>query len=144
MSTQFKLSNGDELIAEVIDREDDYTNVVVRNAMKIVTLENPESGYRYYSFRPWMVYQDQPQMLQLINQSHIVGEAQPNELLLIQYNKAVELEETSAEERKQEVEKKLKDIEDSIKDILNNPDRYVDSDGPDLNVVKFDPSKKLH
>lgn len=147
MTTQFKLSNGDELIAQIIDRTEDDTNIVVRNAMKIVTLENPESGYRYYSFRPWMVYQDDPTMMQLINQTHIVGEAMPNVLLLEQYNKAVELEEVSSKERKEEVDRKLKDIEDSIRKALEEmdgaKDHLVDSDEPpNPTIIPF--NRKLH
>lgn len=47
---QFKLSNGDELIAEIVDEpnQDDEVNLVVRDAMQISRVDDREEGYRYY------------------------------------------------------------------------------------------------
>ena len=51
--TQFRLTNGDEIVAQVIEEpegEDFY--IVVKNSMMIIRSENLIEGYRYYSFRP--------------------------------------------------------------------------------------------
>ena len=90
--TQFKLSSGEEIIAEVIDEPegDDY-NIVIRRAMIIHKVEDKQN-IRYYSFRPWMTYQLDKDYLQLLNYNHIIGEAKPDELLLEQYMKALGFE----------------------------------------------------
>lgn len=101
---QFKLTSGDEIICEVLQEpEGEDPNLVVRNAMKIYTFENPE-GTRFYSFRPWMTYQDSKECMQLLNYAHIVGEAKPAEALVIQYQAAAAIENTKAEERDAAIE----------------------------------------
>ena len=56
---QFKLASGDEIICEVVQwNMDEETEIVVRKAMKLVMGETEGGNYRYYSFRPWMVYQE--------------------------------------------------------------------------------------
>ena len=66
---QFKLSNGDELIAEIVDEpnQDDEVNLVVRDAMQISRVDDREEGYRYYMFKPWMTYQIKEGYFQLLN-----------------------------------------------------------------------------
>ena len=55
---QFRLSNGDEIVAQVIQEPTgEDINIVVKNAMMIIRAENIAQGIRYYSFRPWMSYQ---------------------------------------------------------------------------------------
>ena len=46
--TQFKLANGDEIVAQVVQEPegDDY-NVVIRNAMMVVRSEALRDGFRY-------------------------------------------------------------------------------------------------
>ena len=68
--TQFKLSNGDEIIAKVIQEpEGDDINLVVKDAMMIVRSEEVDMGYRYYSLRPWMSFQLNTDYFQLLNYS---------------------------------------------------------------------------
>ena len=61
----FKLSNGEEIVCDVIEWPDvdgDSPDIVVRNALKLLRLELlNEDNIRYYQFRPWMVYQDDPE-----------------------------------------------------------------------------------
>ena len=95
--TQFRLSNGDEIIAEVIQEpEGDEINIVISNHLMIIRAENIEEGFRYYSFRPWMSYQLNNDYLQLLNYGHIVGEARPDKALLHQYKKAIVMEKDNA------------------------------------------------
>jgi hypothetical protein len=84
--------------------------------MKITTTDTDE-GYRYYSFRPWMVYQDHKDFLQLINYHQIIGEAKPSPFLLEQYKKAVSMEQESAEKREDEVSEKFNDLMDQLKSM---------------------------
>ena len=60
---QFKLSNGDEIVCDVVEWPDvdgDSPDIVVRNVFKIVVagVKSSKDSIRYYQFRPWMVHQD--------------------------------------------------------------------------------------
>ena len=91
--TQFKLTNGDEIVVQVISEpEGEDINIVIKNAMMIVRSEDNLEGYRYYSLRPWMAFQLNNDYFQLLNYSHIIGEAKPDKVLLDQYNKSIEAE----------------------------------------------------
>ena len=90
---QFRLSNGDEIVAQVLQEpENDDVNIVVRNAMMVIRSENITEGFRYYSFRPWMSFQLNDDYMQLLNYAHIVGEATPDKILLTQYKRAIRRE----------------------------------------------------
>jgi hypothetical protein len=83
---QFKLSNGDEIVCDVVEwpDEDDGPNaLVIRNAYKIHMINPIVPGEnRYYQFRPWMVYQDNPEYFQILNGDHILSEATPSKKCL--------------------------------------------------------------
>ena len=133
---QLKLSNGDEILAEVVDDpEEDDVNIVARNCMKIISVENAE-GHRFYTFRPWMTYQDKADYLQLINYTHIIGEAKPSEMLMIQYQRALDAEQSHAGEREELVEEILKTkLEDIFEDGDSDPDSNI------VNLFGIDKSK---
>ncbi len=87
---QFRLSNGDEIVAQVVQEpEGEELNIIIRNALMVVRSENVSEGFRYYSFRPWMSFQLNDEYMQLLNYSHIVGEATPDKVLLNQYKRAI-------------------------------------------------------
>ena len=133
--TQFRLTNGDEIVAQVIEEpegEDFY--IVVKNAMMIIRSENHIEGYRYYSFRPWMAFQQSESYYQLLNYNHIIGEAKPDETLLSQYYKAV------VSERDNYIEgpsMSSEAIEEALKKLH---EYYTDSD----NVIPLFDKDKLH
>ncbi len=139
--TQFRLSNGDEIIAQVVQEpEGEEVNIVVRNAMMITRTDNLETGYRYYSFRPWMSFQLNNEYLQLLNYSHIVGEAKPSKILLNQYLKSIEAQSDEGE---------LSDHYDSddaitIQRILHKLQQAESSDSDNSNVVSLFNKDKLH
>ena len=82
----FKLVNGDELVCEVMEWDDDNTtDIVVRKALKLVQVDDITDGTRYFSFRPWMLLQDSVDNLQVLNGLHIVGEANPTQSMMEQY-----------------------------------------------------------
>jgi len=88
---QFKLSNSEEVVCEVLDfGEDDEHSIVVRNTLKLINVENPNSGTRYYAFRPFMLYQGDGQHVQILNPGHIVSECTPTADLITEYGKAIE------------------------------------------------------
>ena len=86
---QFKLTTGEQIICEVVqwpdhDDPDDYVgDIVVRNVLSIVAIQH-ELG-NIYTFRPWMMYQDEDNCLMTINENHVVGEANPSFKMKAQY-----------------------------------------------------------
>jgi hypothetical protein len=133
----FKLSNGDEVVCDVIEWPDvdgDSPDIVVRNCFKIITAGAKGNGIRYYQFKPWMIYQDEPDMFQVINGNHIIGEANPPSELIEQYYKIVSAEELTDKE----VEKKLSEYIDNLKELME--------DDPELKskILQFPNKNKLH
>ena len=136
--TQFKLTNGDELVAQVISEpvDDDDTNIVVKNAMMIVRAEDNAEGYRYYSLRPWMAFQLNPEYFQLLNYAHIIGEAKPDKTLIVQYQKSIEAEFGEPIEEVDPIEEMK-----AIKKLFSKDDDHPSDDGK---VVSLFDKDKLH
>ena len=76
-----KLVTGDEIICELV--EDDERDIVVRNALKMVS--QMRDGYKFYTFKNFMIYQDRPDQLQIIRAMHVVSYAVPPEDLIAEW-----------------------------------------------------------
>lgn len=140
--TQFRLSNGDEIVAQVVEEpEGEDFNIVVRNALMVIRSENIQEGYRYYSFRPWMSFQLNDSYFQLLNFNHIVGEAKPDEVLLNQYRKALESEMNEPFNAKSD-EEELEQIRRMVAKLKLVTDEF-DSDQSG-NVVHLFNKDKMH
>lgn len=91
---QLKLTNGEEVLCEVLDYHDDYDDpesmMVVRNPFKLVAVESSRENVRYYAFRPFMLYQGDGEHVQIMNPAHVVTECTPTRELIEEYIKAVE------------------------------------------------------
>jgi hypothetical protein len=82
---QFKLVNGDEIIADVVQwNEEDTIEILIRKAMKLVYVDDYENGSRYYHFRPWMLLQESSEEIMVLNADHILAEGTPS-IRLIEY-----------------------------------------------------------
>lgn len=133
---QFKLSNGDEVVCEVLQypMDDEDATITVRNVYKIAMITSPTGdNNRYYHFRPWMVYQDKKELSQTINLNHIVAEAVPTKDLLAHYFKV-----TLEEESNLSVEDILKKIREMTSEL--NP---FEGDS-DSNLIAFPVNRRLH
>lgn len=87
---QFKLTNDDDIICEVVEWDDDTTsNIVIRRALKIINVEDFSKGVRFFAFRPWMLFNDDPEELLTINSVHIIGEINPTEALINKYMSSI-------------------------------------------------------
>lgn len=142
---QFKLSSGEEIICDVVqwpDIENDEIDIIVKNVFKIIAIDSQVSGDRYYTFRPWMSFQDEDDMLQLINQGHVVGEANPSEKLLEHYVTAVKGSSTSDDNR-QEIEKKLEEYISNLRSMVEARLTEDDSD-IDSKIIKFPAGRTYH
>lgn len=99
---QFKLASGEEIVCEIITwNNEEELELVIRKAMKLVMGEI-ESGVKYYSFRPWMVYQENPEDFVVLNGNHVVGIGYPPDSLILQYDEAVDEMAKMYEDRQKE------------------------------------------
>jgi hypothetical protein len=146
---QFKLSSGEEIICDVLEwpdlESDDSADIVVKNVFKIVAYDPATNGDRYYTFRPWMSFQDEEDMFQLINWNHIVGEANPSQKLLKHYITAVKGEITPENEQaRREIEERLEAYINNLRATVENRalETTDDSDGGSK-VIRF-PGRTFH
>jgi|TARA_B110000444_G_C18697879_1_gene527502 hypothetical protein len=152
---QFKLTNQEEVVTEVLDFGDEDTDhaIVVRNTMKLVNVENMHSGMRYYAFRPYMLYQGDGSHVQIINPGHVVSECSPSKLLVEQYQKAIEerIKDEDGLASLDETRKAMTDyhskMSELMKDRLTGEELAVaaeyDSDAG-ANVIRFKPPGTMH
>lgn len=134
LKRQFRLTSGDEIVCEVIQWHDDESNeMIVRSAMKLTQYEQRD-GLKYFSFRPYMVYVENPRELIILNGYMIEGAAVPSEPLLHQYYMAVE-----------EMEKQYLQREEEFEAIRPTPkDTVVESEEKEsAKVIEF-PGKTVH
>lgn len=137
---QFKLTSGEEIVAEVLEEElDEAGNLVVRRAMLILTAEAVQGNIRYYSFRPWMTYQNSSEYMQLLNSNHIIGEAKPDNYLLEQYKMFVQESEKFSEDRDEKLQKRYDELMAHLEHI--HGELGGDSDS---NVISFVDRRRLH
>ena len=119
---QFKLTNDDEIICEVVKWTDEG-DVIVQSAMRIVQGEDPIRGVRFYFFRPFMVFQEK--MPQRINASHIIAEADPTEEMMEHYAGAINDEMDRVKDRKTVTEDDIAEYRQKILDLFNQDDEPV-------------------
>ena len=146
---QFKLTNGEEIIADVLESEEDI--LIIRAAMKIVEVEHLEEGYSYFAFRPFISFQDSVDTLQLLGSQHIITETTPSHNLLKHYASAVgkmskflkggktleEFESMSEEEVESYIQDFLdRELEEAALDGLLNEEEDEDLGE---NVIRFNP-----
>ena len=156
---QFKLTNDDEIICDVIDMSRiEEGEIVVRNVLKIISADDFENNVRYFSFRPLMSFQDDIDQLTVLNIGHIITETLPSKKLISHYTGAMtEIEkhvqlkgELNLDELM--VEGSDMDDEEIAEYIQSKMDEYreenkrktyeVDSASP--NIIHFNPSNTKH
>jgi len=124
---QFKLSDGEEIIAEIIEEHEDQ--LILRTPLRVIRVDvNFEKTL--YTFKPWMTYIEATNHLVSLSDYHVMSVAHPHEELLKQYNKAL---------------KKIRELEDdpeylntSEEDVLKDygiPNEELDSNMS--NVIDF-------
>lgn len=86
----FKLTSGDEIVCEVIDYEEESADAVIRKALRIEIVEDFEQNVRYYTFKPWLSFQDDVDEYISLNPTHIICEALPSETIMTHYYKALD------------------------------------------------------
>lgn len=151
---QFKMSNDDDIICEVLEWNNEENDaLIVRSVLKVVNVEDFEKGIRFYAFRPWMVFMDDPDELHTINSHHIISEVTPSADIISQYIKALMELKENIRLKKKKPSASLDDITQKMVDMDDEEfDSYLtqlaeiaeqDSDVPQ-NVIKFKPKGTLH
>ena len=157
---QFKLTNNEEIICEVVDWDtgDEAGDVLVKRALRVIGVEDYQKGWRFFCFRPWMSFQDDPTSLQTLNSAHIIVTTNPSKDILKHYNRCITRiaddvkrnTKTTAYANLDEIQDELRELtDDEMDDFLYN--KYgateeapssLDSDSG--KIIKFRPRKTLH
>lgn len=147
---QFKLSSGEEILAEIIEWPgDESSDLVIRNAVSLLRYEDT-NGSKFYGFKTWIHFTEDPDTLSVMSPDHIISTTNPHALLVSQYKNALsEIVESSMERNRHLMEEemdKMALLTKKLKDFLLNETGenvdFDDSDGYDFgtsNVIKFPP-----
>lgn len=90
----FKLTNGEEVICEVVEWDNEETrDIVIRKALRIEPKQKAEQddiSYKYYTFHPWMAMQNSIDELQTLNSDHVISVAAPSSVAMEYFGSVVE------------------------------------------------------
>ena len=149
---QFKLVNDDELICELVQYSDDETEILVRKVLKIITADDYDNNVRYYSFKPWISFQEQIDELSVINSMHVLTEVMPSDSLKRHYTKALNDIKNQEELSKKNVDLDQlleatenlteEEMREYIQDLINDEKKIADSN--ETNIITFKPKDTLH
>tara|TARA_Y100000814_G_C12135141_1_gene335465 strand:- start:9 stop:485 length:477 start_codon:yes stop_codon:yes gene_type:complete len=154
---QFKLTNNEEIVCEVKQWHDEETDeIIVKNALKVVGVEDYSRGIRYFALRPWMSFQDDPQCLHALNASHIIVTSTPNESMMKYYNTCLkEIKRSILHKTNKRVWANIDEVNEQTRDLTDDEfEMWLDSkyrsqaeppqDSSENNVIKFKPKGTLH
>ncbi len=159
---QFKLTNNDEIVCEVIDvDETDNQNgdIIARKILKVFHAEDFDQNVRYYSFKPWVSFQEDVNELSAINPDHILAEATPSSILKLHFKNALDIileSQDMKDKRSLNIDEVMMDTTDMSRDEIAEylqdkfyEDRllesHMDLDSGDTNIIHlFPPSDKIH
>lgn len=123
---QLKLVTGEEVICEVLDETP--VSIAIRNAFTLYEKETSD-GYKYFTFRTFMTYQDTPLSVMLLMSDKVMAMAIPSDDMRQQYQIAMD---EMAEHIAREIEEahKPKSNVQSIEDWLRESEKLslLDSD----------------
>ena len=148
---QFKLTNDDEIICEVLEWDtEENAAMVMRAPLRIIQGVDAERGIRFFAFRPWMGFAEDPELLHTVNSSHIIGEVTPSETLLKHYattiQKLIKYQKMKTTDFDMDELGEMDDdeLEEYIQYHLNNEEEEPEEDLGE-NVLRFKkPKDTLH
>jgi len=152
---QLRLSNDDEIICEIMQgAEIGEAGVLIRSCMKVVVVEDFSRGVRFYAFRPFFSFVDEPMDIHVLNSNHIIAETSPSAHMLSHYAKSMagmkedrRVKDFDFEDVAKQMGGNLEDVTDEdFEEFLENMQHGTDSDDGDGNVIKFPKldKNKLH
>ncbi len=87
---QFRLSTGEEIICEVLEWDDEETSAMLaRGILKIIESDDWKAGIRLIAFRPFMAFNEDPDIIQTINSEHVIAESTPTDGLMQMYVRCI-------------------------------------------------------
>lgn len=139
---QIKLVNGDELIANVVDVQEEEGIYIVNEALRIVEVENIEEGLSYFALRPLMSFTDETDQLHILSMAHITVETFPSESILNHYKATI-----TKMKKIFDIGKTMEDLEELDEEEYEQFMKDIDSDDEPIkgdNVLKFKPKGTFH
>lgn len=128
-------------MCEVVEYHEEDDAIVIRKSMKMVQVDNMANGTRYYAFRPFMLYQMTPESFQIINCEHIIAEANPDQELILEFFKAIEVAMDTDDGDQSE---NIDDMKEKYNAYVKNQISKLDSDAAS-NIIKLNFDKnKMH
>lgn len=155
---QFKLTNDDEVICEVLEwDEPDNSAILMRGALKVIEEQDFDKRIRFFGFRPWMAFTDDPAMLQTLNAAHIIGESTPDDKLLNIYAETI-TDLKNALTKNPKVDISVNELQDAVSTLTSEElddylsERLVDEvydpkflqDSADPKIIHFNPGNTKH
>lgn len=144
---QFKLTNNDEVVADVLDYNEAEDTLVVKDALKIFHAEDFDNNVRYYSFKPWMSFQDNISEVTVIHLGHVIGEVAPSASLLVHYKQAANQIKEMQGRKEFNVDELMYETQGMDDHDLGAylREKFAEQDSADNNVIQFvPPNNKLH
>ena len=148
---QFKLTNDDEIICEVLEWDtDENAAMVMRAPLRIIQGVDAERGIRFFAFRPWMGFAEDPELLHTVNASHIIGEVTPSDTLLRHYGATIKkmLKYQAMKKTDFDMDELSEMDEDELEDYIQhhlNQNKEEPEEDLGENVVKFrKPKDTMH
>lgn len=96
---QIKITTGEEIVCKVIDFESDNTGetMVIMDAYILISEEDYKNGIRYYSFKPFMMWQEKDQPI-ILNAYNVISIIKPHDVIVNQYKEYMKKEEELRQE----------------------------------------------
>jgi hypothetical protein len=139
---QFKLTSGEEIVAEVMDIDEEEGIAVLRAAMKIIELE-ADDGYSYFAFRPFMAFTESAEKIQVLNVGHIIGESTPSKNLMGHYASTIgKMEKFLSGGKTMEEMENMDD--QTFEQYIEELETELEKDERGENVIKFKPKDTYH
>lgn len=142
---QFKLQSGEEIICEVVEwqsyetDEETWDVVVVKHAFTLYATVDFARGIRYYTFKPFMMYQEKPDQKITIAAQHITSMAEPHPYIVGQWMEFIDnLARIAAEETAHvdPLDTKMDELEEALRNM---------SDSDKIKIIDFRGNRdKLH
>ena len=140
MIKHLKLVGGEEIVCDIVDWDDTETGqIIVSTAYRIVTVENTQMGYRFYTFRPWMVFIEDPEWTIGLNAHQIVAITDPHDKLIEQYNNTIV--KRSIDEEEESEENQMTDLVKKFQEMMQSG---VSLDGGDSASMSLINGETLH
>jgi hypothetical protein len=125
---QFKLTNNDEIVCEVLEYDSpENAAIIMRGALRVIETMDWDKGVRFFGFKPWLTFGDDPAILYTLNSTHIIGEVTPGKKLLGFYAETIKDLKRSLAKRKS-VDVNVNHLEEAIDTMSDEElDDYLDS-----------------